>query len=121
MAATTPGRDADTVSYPNQPPYLPPHDPRWQPPPPAQYPPPPYGYPPQPVGYVLPQQTQTVSTSGLPVWMHVCYATLGWIPCFLGWIIWPIHWWFAKSKTTTQMVTQVGQQPPPGRPPWGHV
>lgn len=72
-----------------------------------------------------PQQVHTTVSTGLPIWMHVLYATLGWIPCFIGWIIWPIHWWFAQSKAKTTTTVQASNYPPPrpavpGRavPPW---
>jgi hypothetical protein len=58
-----------------------------------------------PQGYHRPPTTTTVTSGGLPVWVHVLYGTLGWIPCFLGWIIWPIHWWFAQRKSTTRTYT----------------
>jgi hypothetical protein len=60
----------------------------------------------QPPVQPQPGYTRTVTKAGLPVWVHVLYATLGWIPCFLGWVVWPFHWWFAQRKTVTQ--TRVG-------------
>ena len=72
-------------------------------PPPGQQPQQPY-YPPPPPGYQ--QQYTTVSRTGLPVWVHVLYATLGWIPCLLGWVAWPIHAFVAQRKTVTH--TRVG-------------
>jgi len=92
--------------------YPPPNQqPGWQPSQPAGYPQP---------GYLPPQQTHVVSSTGLPTWMHMCYLFLGWIPCFLGWIIWPIHWWFAKSKSKATITTQAtGYITPPSQYP-GH-
>lgn len=66
----------------------------------------------QPPRYIPPPPARTVTSSGLPIWMHLCYLFLGWIPCFLGWVIWPIHWWFAKSKTVS-----VAHPAPTSRPP----
>lgn len=70
--------------------------------------------------YQPPAQTRTVTTGGLPVWMHLCYLFLGWMPCFLGWVLWPIHWWFAKSKTvqvTHAAPVYPAYPPPPALPP----
>ena len=58
-------------------------------------------------GESMPQESEpqrprkVVHRSGLPMSTHLMYAFLGWIPCGLGWIIWPIHWWFARKKTVT--------------------
>jgi hypothetical protein len=81
------------MTYPQgHPPYQ--HQPQYQPPPVPPYPPP-------PPGYYQQQTTKTTTRGGLPVWVHLLYGFLGWIPCFLGWIIWPIHWWFAQKKSVT--------------------
>jgi hypothetical protein len=42
------------------------------------------------------------------------------IPCGLGWVVWAIHWWFAKSKSVSVMQAGAVYQPPPAplaRPP----
>lgn len=93
--------------------YPPQGGPQYPPPqaPPGQYPP--QAYPP-PVGF---QQT-TVASGGIPGWMHVLYAVGGLFTCGVAWVIWPIHWWFAQSKSrSTTVVTQVPQPPPHQYPP----
>ncbi|MFV2114230.1 hypothetical protein ACFHW0_18080 [Micromonospora sp. LOL_025] len=48
--------------------------------------------------------------------MHVLYAVGGFLTCGVAWIIWPIHWWFAQSKSrSTTTVTHVA--PPQQYPP----
>lgn len=106
--------------WPNQPPSHPAGQPA-----PGRYPPPAYPvahqqpYPQQqlqPYGPPGPQVQHTVTNAGLPIWMHLCYGLLGWIPCFIGWVIWPIHWWFAKSKATSSTTTVYQQPYPPQQP-----
>lgn len=81
------------------------------PPQPGSYPPPPGGAqypPPQPPpgqypaqGYAPPMgyQHTTVASGGIPGWMHVLYAVGGFFTCGILWVVWPIHWWFAQSKS----------------------
>lgn len=55
------------------------------------------------------QQT-TVTTTGLPTWMHVMYAVGGIFTCGLMWIAWGIHWWVVQSQSKSTTIAQ-------GRPP----
>ncbi len=82
--------------------------PQWQ----QQYPGP---YPPPPVQPVQ----QTVTTTGLPAWMHIIYAIGGIFTCGVLWAVWAVHWWFIKSKGKSTTTTYGGHQPPPP-PPYGH-
>lgn len=105
---TAPGYPPDDPSTPRYP--VVPGAPVYgsQPAPYPTYPPPPAYVPAQ----MMPQVSQTITSGGLPTWMHLCYALLGWIPCFAGWIIWPIHWWFSKSRANATTVTQTMYYPP---------
>lgn len=41
-----------------------------------------------------------VTPGGLSFATHMCYLLFGWIPCFLGWVIWPFHARRARRRAT---------------------
>ncbi|WP_320066750.1 hypothetical protein [Micromonospora sp. RTGN7] len=59
------------------------------------------------------QQT-TIASGGIPGWMHVLYAVGGLFTCGLLWLVWPIHWWFAQSKSRSTTTVTSAYPPPPG-------
>lgn len=77
-------------------------------------------YPPPQPGYM--PQSRTVTTGGIPGWMHALYAIGTFFTCGLLGIVWVLHWWFAKSKSVTnttyqQYPPQQGYPPQPPPPP----